>query len=311
MTTAERRAAILQQLAHAGAPIAARTLATHYGVSRQVIVQDLAVIRASHPGIISTARGYVLEQPDQPAGCTREFKVRHTPDQTGQELNLIVDCGGRVKNISISHRVDGRITAEMDIRSRQDVREFLQSFEDSSSTVLSTATDGYHYHLVEAATPDEAEPDRKRTERARFSGSAATVGALERKRGIIMTVHELQQEILRLKREKNICILAHAYQSQPVLEVADYTGDSYGLSVQAAKTNADGVIMCGVRFMAETCKILSPEKTVWLANPMAGCPMAEQLDLPTLQELKKQYPGYAVVAYINTTSELKTACDVA
>ena len=106
-----------------------------------------------------------------------------------------------------------------------------------------------------------------------------------------MTVHELQQEILRLKREKkNICILAHAYQSQPVLEVADYTGDSYGLSVQAAKTNADGVIMCGVRFMAETCKILSPEKTVWLANPMAGCPMAEQLDLPTLQELKKQYP---------------------
>ena len=154
MTTAERRAAILQQLAHAGAPIAARTLATHYGVSRQVIVQDLAVIRASHPGIISTARGYVLEQSDQPAGCTREFKVRHTPDRTGQELNLIVDCGGRVKNISISHRVYGRITAEMDIRSRQDVREFLQSFEDSSSTVLSTATDGYHYHLVEAANPD-------------------------------------------------------------------------------------------------------------------------------------------------------------
>ena len=104
MTTAERRAAILQQLAHAGAPIAARTLATHYGVSRQAIVQDLAVIRASHPGIISTARGYVLEQPDQPAGCTREFKVRHTPDRTGQELDLIVDCGGRVKNISISHR---------------------------------------------------------------------------------------------------------------------------------------------------------------------------------------------------------------
>ena len=117
MTTAERRAAILQQLAHAGAPIAARTLATHYGVSRQVIMQDLAVIRASHPGIISTARGYVLDQPDQPAGCTREFKVRHTPDRTGQELNLIVDCGGRVKNISISHRVYGRITAEMDILS--------------------------------------------------------------------------------------------------------------------------------------------------------------------------------------------------
>ena len=103
-----------------------------------------------------------------------------------------------------------------------------------------------------------------------------------------MTTHELQQEILRLKKEKNVCILAHAYQSQAVLEVADYTGDSYGLSVQAAKTDAAGVIMCGVRFMAETCKILSPEKTVWLANPMAGCPMAEQLDLPALRALKTE-----------------------
>ena len=152
MTTAERREAILAQLGRK--PIAARTLAAKYGVSRQVIVQDLAVIRASHPGIISTARGYVLEQPDQPAGCTREFKVRHTPAQTGLELNLIVDCGGRVCSTSISHRVYGRITVELDIRSRQDVLEFLQAFEDSASTVLSTATDGYHYHLVEAATPE-------------------------------------------------------------------------------------------------------------------------------------------------------------
>ena len=179
MTTAERRAAILQQLAHAGAPIAARTLATHYGVSRQVIVQDLAVIRASHPGIISTARGYVLEQPDQPAGCTREFKVRHTPDRTGQELNLIVDCGGRVKNISISHRVYGRITAEMDIRSRQDVREFLQSFEDSSSTVLSTATDGYHYHLVEAATPDRLSLIEKELKENSYPGRGIILGKSE------------------------------------------------------------------------------------------------------------------------------------
>ena len=128
-----------------------------------------------------------------------------------------------------------------------------------------------------------------------------------------MTVHELQQEILRLKREKNICILAHAYQSQPVLEVADYTGDSYGLSVQAAKTNADGVIMCGVRFMAETCKILSPEKTVWLANPMAGCPMAEQLDLPTLQELKSSTPlrrGGVHQYDLGAENGLRCLCDV-
>lgn len=125
-----------------------------------------------------------------------------------------------------------------------------------------------------------------------------------------MTIAEIQQEILRMKKEKDICILAHAYQGQEILEVADYTGDSYGLSVQASKRDCSGVIMCGVRFMAETCKILSPEKRVWLANPAAGCPMAEQLDLESLRELKAQYPDHAVVAYINTTSELKTECDV-
>ena len=125
-----------------------------------------------------------------------------------------------------------------------------------------------------------------------------------------MTIAEIQQEILRMKKEQNVCILAHAYQGQEILEVADYVGDSYGLSVQASKTDCSGVIMCGVRFMAETCKILSPEKKVWLANPAAGCPMAEQLDLDFLRALKEQYPGYTVVAYINTTSELKTECDV-
>ena len=113
-----------------------------------------------------------------------------------------------------------------------------------------------------------------------------------------------------MKKEQDVCILAHAYQGQEILEVADYMGDSYGLSVQASKSNCKGVIMCGVRFMAETCKVLSPEKKVWLANPTAGCPMAEQLDLESLHKLKAEHPGYAVVAYINTTSELKTECDV-
>lgn len=125
-----------------------------------------------------------------------------------------------------------------------------------------------------------------------------------------MTVREIQEEILRLKAEKDFCILAHAYQGQPILEIADYTGDSYGLSVQASKAPHKNVLMCGVRFMAETCKVLSPDKTVYLANPLAGCPMAEQLDVEMLEMLKAKYPGYAVVAYINTTSKLKTACDV-
>ena len=151
MKTAERRNAILKLLQNAEEPVAARKLAERYGVSRQVIVQDMAVIRAYTPGIISTTKGYVMEQEPR---CVREFKVRHKQSDAAKELNLIVDCGGRVCNISISHRVYGRVSAEMDIRSRQDVTEFIAALNDSQSTVLSTATSGYHYHLVEAASEE-------------------------------------------------------------------------------------------------------------------------------------------------------------
>lgn len=123
-------------------------------------------------------------------------------------------------------------------------------------------------------------------------------------------IKDVQGEILRLKKEKGICILAHSYQAQEILEVADFTGDSYQLSVMATKTDSDTVIMCGVRFMAETVKILSPEKKVILSHPEAGCPMAEQMDKEMIEYVKKKYPGSIVVAYINTTSDLKTVCDV-
>lgn len=125
-----------------------------------------------------------------------------------------------------------------------------------------------------------------------------------------MTIADIQAEILRLKKEKDICILAHSYQGQEILEVADYTGDSYGLSVEASKATQNTVIMCGVRFMAETCKVLSPNKCVLLAAPDAGCPMADQMDRAMIAQVKNQFPDYAVVCYINTTSELKTICDV-
>ncbi|MCQ2515126.1 MAG: quinolinate synthase NadA [Ruminococcus sp.] len=125
-----------------------------------------------------------------------------------------------------------------------------------------------------------------------------------------MTVKEMQSEIIRLKKEKNICILAHAYQSHEILEVADYTGDSFGLSLNAAQAEADTILMCGVRFMAETVKILSPQKRVILSNSEAGCPMAEQMDVELVSQLKEDYPDYSTVCYINTTSELKTICDV-
>ena len=125
-----------------------------------------------------------------------------------------------------------------------------------------------------------------------------------------MTIREMQDEILRLKKEKDICILAHSYVAREIIEIADFTGDSFQLSVLAQNVAAKTVIMCGVRFMAETVKILSPEKTVILANPIAGCPMAEQMDKDVISIVKQQYPDYTVVAYINTTAELKTICDV-
>lgn len=125
-----------------------------------------------------------------------------------------------------------------------------------------------------------------------------------------MGISDIQNEILKLKKEKDICILAHCYQSPDILEVADFVGDSFALSVNATKVPNKTVIMCGVRFMAETVKILSPEKTVILSNPNAGCPMAEMMDKEVIQQVKDMYPDYTVVAYVNTTSELKTVCDV-
>ena len=125
-----------------------------------------------------------------------------------------------------------------------------------------------------------------------------------------MTIQQIQSEIIRLKREKGVCVLAHAYQSHDIWEVADYVGDSFGLSEKAAKADADTVLMCGVRFMAETVKILSPQKRVILANADAGCPMAEQVSFDVLSQLKQKYSDHTVVSYINTTAKLKTISDV-
>ena len=125
-----------------------------------------------------------------------------------------------------------------------------------------------------------------------------------------MMLKDLQQEILRIKKERDVCILAHSYMSEEICEVADFTGDSYALSVKAKTAPQSTVVMCGVRFMAETVKMLSPQKKVILANPDAGCPMAEQMDKDLILQLKESMPDYTVVAYVNTTAELKTVCDV-
>lgn len=126
----------------------------------------------------------------------------------------------------------------------------------------------------------------------------------------MLTTAEMQQEILRLKKKKDFCILVHAYQTHDILEIADFVGDSFGLSKQAAKASQNNVLMCGVRFMAETAKILSPTKRVYLSNALAGCPMAEQMTVNQIKALKSEHPEAAVVCYINTTALLKTVCDV-
>ena len=125
-----------------------------------------------------------------------------------------------------------------------------------------------------------------------------------------MTVRELQDEIVRLKKETNTAILAHSYQAREIVEIADFTGDSYKLSVDATKADADNILFCGVHFMAETAKMLSPQKRVFLANKNAGCPMAEQMDREMISQLREMEPDRTVVAYINTTASLKTVCDV-
>ncbi|HZJ77570.1 MAG TPA: quinolinate synthase NadA [Clostridia bacterium] len=123
-------------------------------------------------------------------------------------------------------------------------------------------------------------------------------------------IRNIQDEINRIKKEKDVCILAHSYQTRDIIEIADYNGDSYQLSVMAQKAKQKNIIMCGVRFMAETVKVLSPEKSVYLANSVAGCPMAEQMSKEYISGVKKENPGYSVVAYINTTTDLKSVCDV-
>ncbi|MBO7473250.1 MAG: quinolinate synthase NadA [Ruminococcus sp.] len=125
-----------------------------------------------------------------------------------------------------------------------------------------------------------------------------------------MTVRELQDKIIKLKKETNTAVLAHCYQAREICEIADFVGDSYKLSVDAKSVSEENIIFCGVHFMAETAKMLSPQKHVYLSSKHAGCPMAEQMDRDMISAIRAQEPDRTVVAYINTTAALKTVCDV-
>jgi len=121
---------------------------------------------------------------------------------------------------------------------------------------------------------------------------------------------DLFEQIERLKREKNAIVLAHYYQESDIQDIADYIGDSLGLSQEAAKTDADIIVFAGVHFMAETAKMLSPQKKVLLPDLKAGCSLADSCPPPLFRKFKEKYPEHVVVSYINCTAELKTLTDI-
>src|SRR5688500_3516365 len=122
-------------------------------------------------------------------------------------------------------------------------------------------------------------------------------------------IEELQAEIRELARSRNAVILAHNYERPEVQDVADFVGDSLGLSREAAKTSADAIVFCGVHFMAETAAILSPQKTVLIPDLDAGCSLAASISADQLRAWKAENPGAVVVSYVNTTAEVKAESD--
>lgn len=152
MNGEERRLQIIEYISQSASPVSGTALAEHFNVSRQAVVQDIALLRASGNEILSTNRGYILSA--APQTKSRTFKVRHTDIQTEEELSLIVDLGGRVMNVFVDHNIYGRFEAELNIFSRRDVKNFIKNVENKSSSLLKNVTDSEHFHTVEASSDE-------------------------------------------------------------------------------------------------------------------------------------------------------------
>ena len=151
MNGEERRTKIIELLKSSKTPLSGTSLAGQLGVSRQVIVQDMALLRANSHAIVSTNQGYVLSEA---ATFSRVFKVIHTDEQVEEELSLIVDCGGRVDDVFVSHKIYDIVKAPMNIRSRLDIRRFMDNLASGKSSLLKNVTGGYHYHTVSAESEE-------------------------------------------------------------------------------------------------------------------------------------------------------------
>ncbi len=151
MNGKERRIRIIDLLKNSDVPLSGTQLSKQLGVSRQVIVQDIALLRANEYGIVSTNQGYVLSDS---VTRSRVFKVIHTDDEVEEELSLIVDCGGRVEDVFVSHKIYNIVKAPMNIRSRLDVKKFMDSLASGKSSLLKNVTSGYHYHTVTAESEE-------------------------------------------------------------------------------------------------------------------------------------------------------------
>ena len=152
MTGAERRKMILNLMKESSKPLSGGALGAATGVSRQVVVQDIALLRSEGYSILATARGYLLDSPAE-TKISRLFKVLHDESRTEEELQLIVDLGGCVEDVMVNHKVYGKVSAPLNIKNRRDVQAFLKNLESGKSTPLLKVTSGYHFHRVSA---DEA-----------------------------------------------------------------------------------------------------------------------------------------------------------
>ncbi len=153
MIGAERRKMILALMKESSKPLSGGALGAATGVSRQVVVQDIALLRSEGYSILATARGYLLDSPKEEK-ASRLFKVFHNEARTEEELKLIVDLGGCVEDVMVNHKVYGKVTAPLHIKNRRDVQAFLKNLEMGKSSPLLNVTSGYHFHRVSA---DEAE----------------------------------------------------------------------------------------------------------------------------------------------------------